>query len=142
MDPAIIRYYRRLLREGFAYAGSFENPSIYLTYDNSRGTLCGNAGDNLHLYIDIRNGVIERMRYLCVCDPTTNVAVEALCILAEHKTLEEAKSLKEEAFSRLVECTGDEFLKKSRIVIEYLTQEIAKFENSQTGERRPLQPRK
>jgi hypothetical protein len=133
MDPAIIRYYRRLLREGFAYAGSFDNPSIYLTYDNSRGTLCGNVGDNLHLYINIRGGVIEKMRYLCMCDPTTNVAVEALCALAEHRTLEEAKNLKEEEFYRLTESRGEEFQKKTRIVIEYLRQEIMKFEEKQTA---------
>ena len=128
MDEAVIRYYKKLLKEGFAYAGSFEDPSIYLTYDNSKGTLCGNAGDNLHLYINIEQGVIEKMRYLCICDPTTNVAIEALCALAERRSLRDAKNLKEEAFSQLIGSRGEEFLKKVRIVIEYLRQEIVKFE--------------
>jgi len=128
MDEAIIRYYKRLLRDGFVYAGSFDNPSIYLTYDNSKGVLCGNAGDNLHMFISIIDGRIDKMRYLCVCDPTTNVAIEALCTLAEHKTLAEVKNLTEEAFSQLIGSHGEEFIKKVNIVIEYLKQEIIKFE--------------
>ncbi len=129
MDEAIIRYYKKLLKKGFTYAGSFENPTIYLTYDNSKGILCGNAGDNLHLYVKINKGIIEKMRYLCICDPTTNVVIEALCVLAENKSLTEVQNLTQEAFSQLIESRGEEFLKKTRIVIEFLRPEIIKFEN-------------
>jgi len=128
MDEAIIRYYKKLLKTGFTYAGSFDDPSIYLTYDNSKGILCGNAGDNLRLYVAINNGVIEKMRYLCICDPTTNVVIEALCALAEHKSLTEVQNLTEEDFSQLIESRGEEFLKKTRIVMDFLRQEIIKIE--------------
>jgi hypothetical protein len=57
MDAAVIKYYRRLLRTGFEHAGSLENPSIFLDTINENITVCGNAGNYLHLYLNVHHEV-------------------------------------------------------------------------------------
>lgn len=131
MDEAVLRYYRRLLKTGFENAGSFDNPSIFLDYDNTRGALCGKTGNSFHLYINIHDDIIDDIKYLCVCDPTLNVVVEALCTLVKEKSLAEAKNLTEAAFFQTVNSRGDDFLKKTRLVIKFLEQGISKFEREE-----------
>ncbi len=128
MDEAVIQYYKRLLKTGFDYAGSLDNPSILLDYDNTKGALCGKTGNSLKLYINIHDGSIDEIKYLCTCDPTVNVVIETLCTLVEGKSVTEAKNLTEGVFSQTVGSRGDEFLKKSRLAIQFLKQEITKYE--------------
>jgi len=127
MDEAVIQYYKRLLNTGFENAGAFDNPSIFLEYDKTKGALCGRTGDSLHLYINIHNDIIDDIKYLCTCGPTVNVAIEALCILVKGKSLAEAKNLTEGSFSQVINSRGDEFLKTARLTIEFLKEGIEEF---------------
>lgn len=131
MDKAVIKYYRMLLKTGFAYAGSFENPSILLDTVSEDASLCSQvAGNSLHLYIDVDHGVVARIRYLCTCDPTVNVVIEVLCKLVEGKTLAEAKNISVEAFSQAIGSQSEEYLEKARQAKEFLNKGIAKLEAS------------
>jgi nitrogen fixation NifU-like protein len=128
MDEAIIQYYKRLLKTGFENSGSFDNPSIFLEEDQTKFVLCGRTGDSLHIYINIRDDMIDNIKYLCTCGPTVNVVIEILCILVKGKSLNEAKNLTEGDFSQVINSLGDEFLKKARLAIGLLKEGIKKFE--------------
>ena len=133
MDDAVIKYYRRLLKTSFEHAGSLENPSIFLDSVGENIPVCGHVGDYLHLYINIKEGVIDSIKYLCTCDPTANVVIEVLCTLVKGKNLAEVKTITEESFSQAVGSQGEELLKKARKAIELLNRGITRF---QAGEQK------
>ena len=93
MDEAVIKFYRKLLRSGFEHSGSLENALIFLDSVGEKVLICGSTGDFMQLYINVVNDRIDNIRYMCVCDPTANVAVEILCTLMKGKTLDEAAVL-------------------------------------------------
>ena len=129
MDQAVIKYYRRLLRTGFENAGTIENPTILLDpVAEGNRRICGRPADYLKIFINIRNGSIETIKYLCLCDPTVNVAVEALCDLLKGKTLEEAASIKEEAILEAVGSNADELRKKANALLEVLNRGLVRFQ--------------
>ena len=128
MDKLVIKYYRQLLRGSFEHAGSLENPSIYLDSIGERIRICGTSARNfMHIYINIRDGVIEDIKYLCTCDPTANVVVEILCTLVKGGTIEAAEALNEASFTRVLGGGGEEFLKKAQGIIELLKRGIARY---------------
>jgi NifU-like protein involved in Fe-S cluster formation len=128
MDEAIVKYYKGLLKTGFNYAGSIDNPSILLDSVNENINLCGQAaGNSLHLYVTINNALIDDIKYLCTCDPTVNVVIEILCGLVKGKTLAEVKNINEEYFSRALGCQDEEFLQKARQALEFLNRGINRF---------------
>jgi NifU-like protein involved in Fe-S cluster formation len=128
MDELVIKYYRRLCKNGFEHTGELENPSIYLDTVGEKIRICSHISHAyLHIYIVIREGVIDEVKYLCICDPTANVVVEILCNLLKGKTIPEAEGLTEEDFSRALGGGGEEFLKKVRGTIELLHRGIARF---------------
>jgi NifU-like protein involved in Fe-S cluster formation len=130
MDEAVIKYYRRLLKMGFDYAGSIENPSIFLDSVYEKIPVCGQVGrDYLHLYINIRNGVIDNVKYLCTCDPTANVAFEILCTLIKNKTLAEAKAIHEASFTRILGSNDEDFIKKVKGLLELLNRGFTRYES-------------
>jgi NifU-like protein involved in Fe-S cluster formation len=128
MDEAVIKYYRKLLRTGFEHSGSFENPSIFLDNAGEKILVCGSTGDFMQLYVNVVNNRIDNIKYMCVCDPTANVAVEILCALMKGKTLEEAVNLKEEAFYRLLGSSGEELQKKVKGLLELLKRGIQRYQ--------------
>jgi hypothetical protein len=84
MDEIVVKFYRRLCRMGFKYTGEIKNPSIFLDTIGEKIRICSRvAHAYIHIYIDVRDGVIDDIKYLCICDPTANVVVEILCILVE-----------------------------------------------------------
>ena len=93
MDEGVIKYYRRLLRTGFEYAGSIENATIFLDSVTEEIVHCGNVGNYMQLYIHVSDNIIDDIKYTCSCDPAANVAVEILCALVKGKTLEEAAAV-------------------------------------------------
>ncbi len=130
MDEAVVKFYRKLLREGFEHAGSCENPSIFLDSVTERIPVCGQVGrDYLHLFIKIQDGKIADIKYLCTCDPTANVTFEILCTLIKGKSLEEAKALTEASFTQNLGTGGEEFVKKAKGVIELLNRGIKRYES-------------
>jgi NifU-like protein involved in Fe-S cluster formation len=92
MDDVLIKYYRKLLKDGFRHSGTIENPTVFLNSVGERLRICAHAIHNyIHLYLVIEKDVIKDIKYLCQCTPATNIAVEVLCGLVKGKTLEEAE---------------------------------------------------
>ncbi|HTY82237.1 MAG TPA: iron-sulfur cluster assembly scaffold protein [Dehalococcoidales bacterium] len=131
MDEQVIKFYRRLCKEGFEHTGSLENPSIFLDTVGEKIRICSHVSHAfMNIYINIRNGIIEDIKYLCTCDPTANVVVELLCGLVKGKTLAEARTLSAEDFSRALGTTEDEFIKKSTGIIELLHRGLVRYQNA------------
>ena len=129
MDEAVIKYYRTLLRTGFKYAGSLENPAIFLDSIGENLPICGKLGqDYLHLFIDMRDDTIQEIKYLCTCDPTANVVFEILCSMVIGKTISEVRSLNETAFTQVLNSRGEEFLKKSRGSLELINRGLTRYQ--------------
>ena len=87
-------------------------PRIFLDSVGEKVLICGSTGDFMQLYINVINNRIDDIKYMCQCDPTANVAVEILCALLKGKTLDDAATLKEEAFSQFLGSNGEDFGKK------------------------------
>jgi NifU-like protein involved in Fe-S cluster formation len=133
MDEVVVKFYRRLCRTGFEHTGEIENPSIFLDTVGEKIRICSHvAHAYLHIYINVRGGIIDDIKYLCTCDPTANVAVELLCSLIKGKTVKEAEAITEEDFSRALGSAGEEFLKKVRGLIELLHRGITRYKNKVT----------
>ena len=128
MDEGVIKYYRKLLRTGFEHAGSFDNPSVFLD-SHGEGRVCG-AHEYMHIFINVSNGRIDGIKYLCTCDPTANVAVEILCTLLKGKTLEEAEAITEDSFFQAVGSRSEDLREKAKGLLELLNRGLARY---QTG---------
>jgi NifU-like protein involved in Fe-S cluster formation len=127
MDEAVIKYYRKLLRTRFEHAGSFENPSIYLDTVISKVRICNHISDYMHLYINIVDNRIDDIRYMCVCDPTANVAIEILCGLVQGKTLEEVGVITEKELLKFLGTEDEELAKKAKGLLELLNTGIIRY---------------
>jgi len=124
-DEVIIRYYRKLLKTGFQNAGSFDAPSIFL-HTTGEGRVCG-PGEYMHIFINISNGKIDGVKYLCTCDPTANVAVEILCTLLKGKRIEEAKTITEDSFFKEVGGRSEKLRLKAIGLLELLNGELTQY---------------
>ena len=134
MDEHVIKYYRKLLKNGFLHTGQLDNPDIFLDTVGEKIRICGHTRNNyLHLYINISDGKISEIKYLCVCDPTANVVVEVLCHLIEHKTLEETAALTPQSFSTEIGGGDEDYLKKSQRIIELLKRGIDRYLHSNSN---------
>jgi NifU-like protein involved in Fe-S cluster formation len=128
MDELVVKYYRRLCKNGFEHTGLLENPSIFLDTVGEKIRICSHVSHAyLHIYINVRDGIIDDIRYLCTCDPTANVVVEILCSLIKGKTIQEAEALTEVSFSHALGSNGEDFLKKSRGIIELLHRGMTRY---------------
>jgi NifU-like protein involved in Fe-S cluster formation len=130
MDEAVIKYYRRLLKTGFEHAGSFDNPSIFLDTGVEGIPICGGSGAlpyYLHMFINVSNDRIDTIKYLCSCDPTSNVAVEILCGLAKGKTLEEVAAITEDSFFQAIGSRSEEVREKVKGLLELIDRGITRY---------------
>jgi NifU-like protein involved in Fe-S cluster formation len=128
MDELVIKYYRRMCKNGFEHTGAIENPSIYLDTVGEKIRICSHVSHAyMHIYISIRDGIIDNVKYLCTCDPTANVVVEILCGILKGKTIPAAEALTEADFTGALGRGGEEFLKKTRGMIELLHRGIARY---------------
>jgi nitrogen fixation NifU-like protein len=128
MDDVVVKFYRKLCREGFIHSGELANPDIFLDTVGEKIRICSHVSHAyLHIYINVRDDVIEDIKYLCICDPTANVAVELLCSLVKGKTISEAEALTEEEFSEALGSTSEEFLKRVKGIIELLHRGIDRY---------------
>ena len=131
MDEVVVKFYRRLCRTGFEHTGEIENPSIFLDTVGEKIRICSHvAHAYMHIYISVRDGIIDDIKYLCTCDPTANVVVELLCSLIKGKTIKQAEAVTEKDFSQALGSTGEELLKKVRGIIELLHRGIARYKNT------------
>jgi NifU-like protein involved in Fe-S cluster formation len=121
MDEAVIKYYRKLLRYGFEHMGKCENPTIFLDSVGENIKVCAQVAQAyVHLYVNIKDNIIDDIKYLCMCDPTSNVAVEVLCSLVKGKTIEQVRKISEKDFSREVGSKGKDFIKSASGLIKLL----------------------
>jgi hypothetical protein len=128
MDQAVIKYYRKLLNAGFEHAGSMDNPSILLDAVGEHMRICDHVGeDSLRLYVSVEGERIARTRYLCTCDPTTNVAVEVLSSLMEGKIVKDLDALTPESISEVVGSESEDLTKKAGGLIELLKRGIKRY---------------
>ena len=128
MDELVVKYYRHLCRTGFEHSGELANPSIFLDTVGEKIRICSHVSHAyMHIYINIRNGIVNNIKYLCTCDPTANVVVEILCSLIKGKTIRQAEAITEEDFSGVLGSTGEEFLKKVRGIIELLHRGLTRY---------------
>jgi len=121
------------LRTDFPNSGPIENPSIFVEAVGERMIHCGNTGNYMQLYVNVVDGRIEDIRYLCSCEPTANVAVEVLCTLAKGKTLVEAARISEQAFYEFLGCSENEYQIKARGLLEMLNEGISGYRKTQSG---------
>jgi NifU-like protein involved in Fe-S cluster formation len=129
MDEKVVQYYRMITREGYKYAGSIDNPSIFLDSAGEKIALCSKAVDSyVHIYININNGIIEDIKYLCTCRPTANVVAEIFCSLTKGITIIEAASLTEDSFSEMLGTKGEEFLTAARGLIKLLHRGLDRYQ--------------
>lgn len=129
MDEAVLSYYRGLLKTGFLHAGFLEDASIFLRNFGEVSPVCGNTDDFMYLYLDVDDhNVISEVRYQCICDPASNVAIEIFCTLMKGKTLNEAAVLKEDAFSLFLECEDEGLREKARFLLELLREGILRYQ--------------
>lgn len=128
MNQVVIKHYRMLLRTGFQYAGSFENPSIVLDSVTEKIVNCGNMGNYMQLYVNIANDTVQDIKYICSCDPTANVAVEILCALVKGKTLEAVASVTEQSVLRFLGIDDEELRKRAQSLLELLSKGIHRYQ--------------
>ena len=127
MDEAVIKYYRKLLKTGFENAGKIENASFFLDSAGEKVMICGAAGDYMQLYVNISDNTIADIKYMCVCEPTANVAVEVLCVLMKGKTLEEAAAIKKETFFSYIGSDGADLQQKVNGLLALLNKGIVRY---------------
>ena len=130
MDETVIKHYRKLLKTGFENAGSFDNPSIFLESIGD-GRVCGHAGDYMRIFINVTDGKVDDMKYLCTCDPPTNVAVEMLCTLAKGKELDEARAITEDSLLHKIGSTSEELRKKTKGLLDIFDKGLAQYQMQQ-----------
>jgi NifU-like protein involved in Fe-S cluster formation len=129
MDEAVIKYYRRLLRTGFEYAGSFNNPTLFLDFDVEGWKRAGcHPADSMHIFINLTNGRIEDIKYLCLCNPTVNVVIEVLCALAKGKRVEEIQSITEDSILQAIGTRGEDVRKKAGALLGFLDNSLTMYQ--------------
>lgn len=134
MDEFVTKYYRRLLRTGFEYAGEMENHDIFLDSVGERIRICGHNTNNfMHIFIKLSEWKIDDIKYLCTCDPTANVAIEIFCKLVKGKTLKEAAAITPDSFSRDLGSTEEEFLKRAEGIIELFHKGLQQYYDKQAN---------
>jgi NifU-like protein involved in Fe-S cluster formation len=132
MDEIITEKYRKLMQEGFKNAGQVENPTMFIDTKAEGVSICGQGSqDYMNIYIRVTDSVISDIKYLCMCDPTANVVVETLCVLASGKTIDEAKALTKEQFFEIIGSSGGNVYRKVWGTIELLNRVIKRWEVKQ-----------
>ena len=133
MDEPVRLMYRKLLQTGFEYAGSIENPSIFLDSLEEGIRICDAASTSyMNIYINIDDNIVEDIRYLCSCDPTANVVIEILCHLVKEKTISQVKALNEKDFYDFIGSQGETLQKRVKGTLELLNRGINEYLTDQS----------
>lgn len=119
MNQAVLAYYRQLLKDNFPHSGELENPSIFAEAVGKEMIHCSD-GNYMQLYLQVSDGRITDIKYLCICEPAANVAVEILCRLLKGRELDEAAALTEKEISEALGTSDEEFQEKAAGILELL----------------------
>ncbi len=130
MTEALAAYFRKLWStDGFPFAGRLENPSIKLENIGEISPVCGNPDNYMALYVHVDANVIEDIKYVCLNDPTNNVALEMLCGLMKGKTLDEAAEVKNNAFCELLGSEDELLRERGGILLQELKNKILEYKS-------------
>jgi NifU-like protein involved in Fe-S cluster formation len=130
MDEKVVQYYRKITREGYKYSGSLEDPSVFIDSAGEKIPLCSKSiNAYVRIYLKIREGIIDDVKYLCTCKPLANVVAEIFCSLIKGKSITEAEHLNEQAFANSLGTKNDEYLEASRNIIELLHRGLHKYKS-------------
>ncbi|OPX87334.1 MAG: hypothetical protein A4E53_02516 [Pelotomaculum sp. PtaB.Bin104] len=77
--------------------------------------------------IQVDNNFISDIKYQCIGDPASNVAIEIFCTLVKGKTLDEVALIKEDAFSQFLGCEDELMREKAKSLLELLNVEIHRY---------------
>ncbi len=127
MTEALAVYFHKLMDTGFPYIGTLENPSISLENLGQISPVCGNSDDYTALYVSVRSNMIDDIKYVCLNDPTTNVALDMLCVLMKGKTLDEAADLTDDAFCQLLGSEDELLRQKASVLLTALNSKILEY---------------
>ena len=128
MDEPVRLMYRMLLQTGFKYAGSIEDPSIFLDSLEEGIRICDAASTSyMNIYINVSSNTVEDIRYLCSCDPTANVVIETLCYLVQGKSFLQVKALNEKDFYDFIGSRGEMLQKRVKGTLELLNRGITEY---------------
>ena len=128
MDEKVVKYYREILKAGFPHAGSLNEPTILLDAVGENVRICDHVGtDSLKVFISVEDNLIDEIKYLCMCDPTTNVAVEILCLLVSGKSLESVQKLTVRSFLEVLAGDSHDLAKKAQGLIELMDKGIWRY---------------
>ena len=133
MDEPVRLMYRKLLQTGFEYAGSIENPAIFLDSLEEGIRICDAASTSyMNIYINIEDNMVEDISYLCSCDLTANVVIEILCHLVKGKTISQVKALNEKDFYDFIGSQGETLQKRVKGTLELLNRGINEYLTDQS----------
>ena len=127
MDQAVIKFYRKLIKENFPNFKELENASIFVEAVGQHMIHCSETGNYMQLYLQVDDGRIVDAKYLCSCEPIANVVVEILCDLVKGMTLEESAGLTEEPLLQVIGSRDEEIRKKVRGLLELLHEGIISY---------------
>jgi NifU-like protein involved in Fe-S cluster formation len=131
MDESVIKFYRAILTAGFEYAGTLKDPDIVLDAVGESIRICDHVdAGSLKLNIRVNDGRIDEIRYLCSCDPTTNVAVEIMCALLKGRTLDSISEITPESFLEVLGSKSEDLVKKARGLIELVGKGIERYKTA------------
>jgi len=134
VDEIIAEKYRHLMKTGFAHAGEMDQPSDFIDTRAEGISICEQATrDYMNIFVKIENDEIKDLKYLCSCDPTSNVVIEALCNLVIGKTINEARLLTKEDFFQNIGSNGGGVRRKVWGIMELLHRIIYRHENRVPG---------
>jgi NifU-like protein involved in Fe-S cluster formation len=133
MDQAVVNYYRKLILTNFRYAGVIQNADITVNAAQEGIAVCGKKNDDpVRIYLKTVGNIVEDAKYLCMCDPVTQVAVEILCELLPGKSLETIKAMKPDAFLKLLEGESAEFTERAKLLIQLINKGIERYQSEST----------
>jgi len=130
MNQAVLAYYRQLLKDNFPHSGELENPSIFAEAVGKEMIHCSD-GNFMELYLQVSERRITDIKYLCICEPAANVAVEILCRLLKGKEIDEAAALTEKKISAVLGTTDREFQEKAAGILELLKEGISNYSSNE-----------
>jgi NifU-like protein involved in Fe-S cluster formation len=129
LNEVVAEQYRKLMQEGFKNAGSIDKPTMFIDSKAEGVSICGQGrSDYMNIYIQVKDGTITNISYLCNCDPTANVVIEVLCNLIKGSTIEKAKAIQKEQFFEVIGSDRGPVRQKVWGAIELLNRVIKRFE--------------
>ena len=130
MDEVVAEKYKELMDEGFPNAGSFEHPSYFIDSRAEGIHICGKGEtDYMNVYVMVKDGRVDDIKYMCSCDPTANVVVEALANLIKGMTIEEARAIPREKFYEWIGSDGGGVRRKVWGTIELINRVFNREQN-------------